>query len=156
MRIFLVALVGLVILTPKPVLAQTGLLNSSQAKFFSNEGNLVFLAAGLASRSTRERGRALVTSTVVVTGLKYLTKERRPDGTTHDSFPSGHASAAFTLAGLAAAQARTDTEASLWYLGAGLIADSRVVLKRHYPHDVVVGGLLGLLVARSPRLRIRF
>ncbi len=64
--------------------------------------------------------------------------------------------AAFTVAGLAAGLARTKTEAGLWYLGAALIADSRVTLKRHYPHDVLVGGLLGLLVARTPSLQLRF
>ena len=136
--------------------AQTGLLNHSQAKFFSNEGNIAFLAAGLAQRDSRERARALVTSTVMVASLKYLTHERRPDGTDHDSFPSGHASAAFTIAGLAASKAHTKTEAALWYLGAGLISDSRVTLRRHYPHDVLVGGAIGLLVARSPSLRLRF
>lgn len=156
MRIFLAALVAVALTIPQVAHAQTGILNPSSAKFFSNEGNIAFLAAGLATRDSRARGRALVTSTLVVTGLKYLTHERRPDGTTHDSFPSGHASAAFTLAGMAAASAHSRTEAALWYLGAGLIADSRVTLKRHYSHDVLVGGLLGLLVARSPALRLRF
>ncbi|WP_309714651.1 phosphatase PAP2 family protein [Armatimonas sp.] len=139
-----------------PASAQTGLLNHPQAKFFSHEGNLAFLAAGLAQRDSRERARALLTSTVIVTSLKYLTHERRPDGTTSDSFPSGHASAAFTIAGLAASKAHTKTEAALWYLGAALISDSRVSLKRHYPHDVLVGAAIGLLVARTPTLRLRF
>lgn len=157
MRNLFIALlfVGLV----SPVRAQTGLLDRPTARFFSNEGNLAFLVGGLATHGThqaRERGRALVTGTLVATGLKYLTQERRPDGTTHDSFPSGHATAAFTIAGLAAAQAHSDTEAALWYLGAGLIADSRVVLRRHYPHDVLAGAALGLLFARTPTLRIRF
>jgi membrane-associated phospholipid phosphatase len=117
---------------------------------------MAFLAGGLLASDRREGVRALVTSTVVVSGLKYLTRERRPDGTSHDSFPSGHASAAFTIAGMAAARAHSRGEAALWYLGSGLIADSRVSLQRHYPHDVVVGGLIGLLVSRSPRLRLRF
>lgn len=155
MRNFLAAGI-LAALLCAPASAQTGLLDRSTARFFSNEGNLAFLAGGLLQRDSRERGRALVTSTLAVTALKALTHERRPDGSTHDSFPSGHSSAAFTIAGLAAASAHSDTEAALWYLGAGLIADSRVTLKRHYPHDVVVGGLIGLLVARSPALRIRF
>ena len=150
------SLVVLAALSALPAQAQSGLLDRPTARFFSNEGNLAFLAAGTLAHQPRDRARAVVTSTLLVTGLKYLTKERRPDGTTHDSFPSGHAAAAFTVAGLAAAQARTKTEACLWYLGAALIADSRVTLKRHYPHDVLVGGLLGLLVARTPALQLRF
>jgi hypothetical protein len=70
MRILL-ALWALVIFL-LPASAQTGLLNHPQAKFFSHEGNIAFLAAGLAQRDSRERARALVTSTVIVTGLKYL------------------------------------------------------------------------------------
>jgi membrane-associated phospholipid phosphatase len=154
MRIFLSALLLSALAFPSH--AQTRLLDRPTAKFFSREGNVAFLTAGVLSRNSQDRGRALLTSTVLVSSLKYLTHERRPDGSDHASFPSGHASAAFTVAGLAAASARTDSEAALWYLGAGLIADSRVTLKRHYPHDVIVGGLIGLLVARSPSLRIRF
>ncbi|MBB6052424.1 phosphatase PAP2 family protein [Armatimonas rosea] len=157
MRIFLAAGIAALTLALAPrVQAQTGLPDRPTARFFSGSGNVAFLAGGLLASDRREGVRALVTSTVVVTGLKYSTRERRPDGSTHDSFPSGHASAAFTIAGMAAARAHSGTEAALWYLGAGLIADSRVTLKRHYPHDVVVGGLLGLLVARSPALRLRF
>jgi membrane-associated phospholipid phosphatase len=154
MRILLVTII--LALSLVPAHAQTGLLDRPKAKFFSSEGNIAFLAAGVLSQSPRDRGRALLTSTVLVSGLKLLTRQQRPDGTDHASFPSGHASAAFTIAGLAATHARTDTEAALWYLGAGLIADSRVTLRRHYPHDVLVGGLLGLLVARTPSLRLRF
>jgi membrane-associated phospholipid phosphatase len=150
------SVVVLATLSALPVHAQTGLLDRPTARFFSSEGNVAFLLAGTLVKAPRARAGAVVTSTLLVTSLKYLTKERRPDGTTHDSFPSGHAMTAFTVAGLAAAQARTKTEAGLWYLGAALISDSRVTLKRHYPHDVLVGGLLGLLVARTPSLQLRF
>jgi membrane-associated phospholipid phosphatase len=136
--------------------AQTGLLDKPKARFFSHEGNLAFLALGTLAASPRDSARALVTSTAVATGLKYLTKEQRPDQTTHDSFPSGHATAAFTVGGLAAAQRPHGLRPALWLLGAGLIADSRVVLKRHWARDVIVGALLGLAVARSPSARLRF
>lgn len=154
MRILLAVLFATLAIAPSH--AQTGLLDRSTAKFFSHEGNLAFLAAGVLSGNSRDRGRALITSTVLVTSLKFLTRERRPDGSTFDSFPSGHASAAFTIAGLAASSARSKTEAALWYLGAATIADSRVTLKRHYPHDVVAGAILGLIVTRTPSLRLRF
>ncbi|WP_395088749.1 phosphatase PAP2 family protein [Armatimonas sp.] len=154
MRILLAVLFATLAIVPSH--AQTGLLDHSTAKFFSHEGNLAFLAAGVLSGDSRDRGRALVTSTLLATSLKYLSHERRPDGSTFDSFPSGHASAAFTIAGLAATRARSKTEAALWYLGAAAIADSRVTLKRHYPHDVVAGAVLGLIIAHMPSLRLRF
>ena len=37
--------------------------------------------------------------------------------------------------------------APFWYLGAAAIADSRVTLRRHYPRDVIAGGILGIGVA---------
>lgn len=154
MRIYPV--LTIIVLAALPSHAQTGLLDSRSARFFSHEGNVAFLVAGTLTGAPRDRGRALLTTTVLVTGLKILTHERRPDGTTTDSFPSGHAAAAFTLAALAAQKARTRTEAGLWYVGAAAIADSRVTLRRHYPRDVVAGALLGLLVAHTPSLRLRF
>ncbi|HLU42094.1 MAG TPA: phosphatase PAP2 family protein [Microthrixaceae bacterium] len=64
------------------------------------------------------------------------------------SFPSGHASAAMTAAGVLAERDR------LWpayYLIGGVVAASRVHVRIHHASDVVAGALLGLVLARIAR-----
>ena len=140
--------------------AQTGILSVSQARFVSGKGSLAFLAAGVAGpllygKSHRpEVARRLdkVLAVALATeALKHAFQERRPDGSDRQSFPSGHASAAFAVAQLGA-EARPK-DAPYWYAGAALIADSRVQLKRHYVHDVVAGAILGLVVPRLHLVR---
>jgi undecaprenyl-diphosphatase len=67
----------------------------------------------------------------------------RPDST---SFPSGHAASAAAGA-LALARIWPATAAPAWALAA-LIAFSRVALGVHFPSDVIVGFLIGILAAR--------
>jgi undecaprenyl-diphosphatase len=64
------------------------------------------------------------------------------------SFPSGHASAAFTAAGILAEDSRAWP---LWYLLAGLVASSRVHVKIHHASDVVGGAVLGIALGRMAR-----
>jgi membrane-associated phospholipid phosphatase len=83
---------------------------------------------------------------IVAEGLKYLIPEERPDRSSRDSFPSGHATAAF-----AAATVESDwhpSEAPYWYAGAALISASRVALHRHFIGDVFAGAALGYGGAR--------
>ena len=78
--------------------------------------------------------------------IKRRVKETRPDSDSHDSFPSGHATAAFAVATL-----ESDLhphQAALWYVGAALISYSRVRLRRHTVGDVVAGAALGAGTAR--------
>lgn len=67
-----------------------------------------------------------------------------------DSFPSGHAMGAFAVASVFAEQYR-DKRWMPWlaYGTATLIGSSRVALGRHFPADVVVGGLLGASIGRG-------
>lgn len=125
---------------------------TSEAKFASGKGNLLFLAAGTLLPLIQEGGRegrqqtfrtidSTLTATLITEGLKTITKERRPDGSSRDSFPSGHATAAFAVAAL---QAHFHPkQALLWYGGATLIGASRVQLERHYWHDVLAGAAVG-------------
>jgi membrane-associated phospholipid phosphatase len=89
---------------------------------------------------------AVGSSLVIAEGLKYLVKEQRPNHADHQSFPSGHAVAAFAAA-TAEAQYHP-REAVYWYLGAAAIGQSRVRLKDHYERDVISGALLGYGMTR--------
>lgn len=126
------------------------------ANFASGPGNIIYLAAavGLPLLSDGEHARnhalraadAIGTSVILSEGLKNLFHEKRPDSNAHDSFPSGHATAAF-----AAATVESDLhpkQAAYWFLGATLISYSRVRLHRHYERDVIAGALLGYGTAR--------
>jgi undecaprenyl-diphosphatase len=64
------------------------------------------------------------------------------------SFPSGHASAAMTAAGILA---ENDPLWPLYYAVGAVVAGSRVYVKIHHPSDVVAGALLGLVLARVVR-----
>jgi undecaprenyl-diphosphatase len=55
------------------------------------------------------------------------------------SFPSGHATAAFTAAVLLA-----DRHPGPWYALAALVAGSRVYVSMHHASDVVVGAAFGI------------
>jgi undecaprenyl-diphosphatase len=55
------------------------------------------------------------------------------------SFPSGHATAAFTAAVLLA-----DRHPGPWYALAAVVAGSRVYVRMHHASDVVVGAAFGL------------
>ncbi len=126
------------------------------SKFASGSGNIIYLAAavGLPLLSDGSQGRnhalraadAIGTSVVITEGLKNLFHEKRPDSNAHDSFPSGHATAAF-----AAATVESDLhpkQAALWFTGATLISLSRLRLHRHYGRDVIAGALIGYGTAR--------
>lgn len=61
------------------------------------------------------------------------------------SFPSGHASSAFTAAGVLG---RHDPLRPLYYAIAVVVASSRVYVKVHHASDVLVGATLGVGLAR--------
>jgi membrane-associated phospholipid phosphatase len=122
--------------------------NANSWRFLSGSGNTMFLLGGtLLPKSNAAKVRnldALVTTGLLTQALKITVRERRPDGSTRNSFPSGHASAAFAIATM-----QPKNQQPLWYLGATLIGISRVKLNRHYTHDVIAGAALGYYTARQ-------
>ena len=89
---------------------------------------------------------ALITSELLSEGLKSLTREKRPDSSAHNSFPSGHAVSAFSVATI-----ESDLhpkQAIYWYTGATLISASRFTLHRHTVGDVLFGAALGYGIGR--------
>jgi undecaprenyl-diphosphatase len=96
---------------------------------------------------------------LVVEGIKRGTERVRPDGDrnpANSSFPSSHAANAFALAALLARRWRRG--AAAFWIGAAVIAVSRVYLNRHFASDVLVGAVLGgglaLATARVMRWRV--
>ena len=123
----------------------------------SGAGTVAFLAAGVGlpllsdgrdgARHALRAADSLLVSTALTEGLKALTREKRPDSNAHDSFPSGHASSAFSVATVEAGL--HPRQAPWWYLGASVIGASRVRLCRHTVGDVLAGAALGIGTARA-------
>jgi len=97
-------------------------------------------------------GSDLIQSQVVAQALtmalKYTTRRERPDHSSLDSFPSGHAASTFAFA--------TALERHLgWkyavpaFAGASYVAASRLPSNRHWFSDVVFGATVGIIAGRT-------
>jgi undecaprenyl-diphosphatase len=91
-----------------------------------------------------------VISLVAVAAFKTLIARDRPDTIislieeTHFSFPSGHATIAFSSLPIVYKSFKQNKK--FWLTYVLLIAGSRIYLGVHYLSDVVAGALLGLLI----------
>ena len=102
-------------------------------------------------------GEAAVNSLVAVEALKYSLGRQRPfqgDGTgpffhSGTSFPSEHAAASWAIAGVIAHEYPGVLPKLFAYGAAAAVDFSRVHARQHFPSDVLVGSVLGYLVARS-------
>jgi undecaprenyl-diphosphatase len=104
-------------------------------------------------------GGGLLVESVLVNGIiKSFFRRSRPSWERErprplrrprtSSFPSGHASSAFTAAGLLA---EDDALWPLYYAIAVVVASSRVYVKVHHASDIVVGAAIGLALGRIGR-----
>lgn len=136
--------------------AWTASADDSFAKTVSGPGTLIFVAGGSLlpfvrdGQDAKNHGwrtlEALGISMALGEGLKRATRVPRPDSGAYDSFPSTHATAAFTIATMQATW--RPREAIYWYAGATLIANSRLSLNRHRIGDLLGGAALGFLTAK--------
>jgi len=103
-------------------------------------------------------GEASLNSLVAVESFKYSLRRERPfqgngsgaffqSGGT--SFPSEHAAAAWSVAGVIAHEYPGPFTKILAYGLASLVSVSRVKAHQHFPSDVVVGSVIGNLVAQD-------
>ena len=117
----------------------------------------VYALSALGVRSRHNlKDRTLVLATAygmmgaTVLGLKQLITLQRPDGTTYNSFPSGHTATAFMGAEFAYQELK---DVSVWYgVGAFAIATGtgvfRMYNKRHWLTDVAAGAGIGILCTK--------
>lgn len=110
-------------------------------------------AAGVEGQSSWKRLAASnAISAVFMAGLtntlKYTVRERRPDGSSSNSFPSGHTATAFMAATIL--HKEYGQTQSPWYSVAGYsmataTAVGRVLNNRHWVTDVLVGAGVGII-----------
>lgn len=91
---------------------------------------------------------AYAINAAVVQATKFLVDEQRPDGTAHNSFPSGHTSTAFVGAELVRHEYGWGWGAGA-YAAATSVAVLRVYHQRHWWWDTVAGAGLGILSANA-------
>ena len=92
--------------------------------------------------------QSLAMSEALTQTLKYTTRRERPDGSSKNSFPSGHAADTFAFA--------TALERHLgWkyavpaYIFASYVAISRLPANRHWFSDAVFGAAVGIIAGRT-------
>jgi membrane-associated phospholipid phosphatase len=102
-------------------------------------------------------GEAAIDSLVATEALKYSLRRERPfqgDGSGPffqggTSFPSEHAAAAWSIAGVIAHEYPGVLPKLAAYGLASLVSYSRVRGRQHFPSDVFIGGLMGQLIAQD-------
>ena len=87
--------------------------------------------------------KAAVYASAWTTGLKYVFRQQRPNKSDKKSFPSGHATTAFSFASVVGAEHE-------WYWGVGayslatFVALSRINDNMHRLHDLTAGAAIGI------------
>lgn len=121
---------------------------------FQFGASLATYGVGRLSGNTRmaEVGSHLIRAQLVAQGVthavKYSVRRMRPDGSTRNSFPSGHTSVSF-------ASATVLQREFGWKVGipayavASYVGLARIEGKRHYLSDVVFGAAIGIVAGRS-------
>jgi len=92
--------------------------------------------------------QAQILTEIIVEPIKFATHRERPDGSNHQSFPSGHA--AITFAGATVIERHLGWKYSVIGYGiASYVAASRLHDNRHYLSDVVFGAAVGTISGRT-------
>jgi len=158
------AVFGAIARTPTPMLDR-GMSTLSDAANYSKlwmaSAAALALMGGHEGRRAATEGLASIaaTSAVVNLAVKRIGHRRRPDRAgegvplarhvqmpTSLSFPSGHSAAAFAFA--TGVGHRLPIVAVPLHAAAGIVAYSRVHTGVHHPSDVVVGSVLGTVLAQ--------
>lgn len=92
--------------------------------------------------------RAQALTEILVLPIKFATRRERPDGSNHQSFPSGHAAVTFAAATVIERHLGWKNTV-LGYAIASYVAVSRLHDNRHYLSDVVFGAAVGAIAGRT-------
>ena len=91
---------------------------------------------------------ALAMAEALTQTLKYTTRRERPDGSSRNSFPSGHAADTFAFA--TALERHLNWKYSIiGYTFASYVAISRLPANRHWLSDAVFGSAVGIIAGRT-------
>lgn len=87
-----------------------------------------------------------VTMAAMVKGLKYTVRRMRPDGSDHESFPSGHSAKAFMTATMLHKEYgwRSPWFSIGGYTVAAATGVSRIMNDEHWMSDIVTGAAIGI------------
>jgi Membrane-associated phospholipid phosphatase len=92
--------------------------------------------------------QAQILTEILVEPIKFSTHRLRPDGSNHQSFPSGHAAVTFAAATVIERHLGW-RKAVLGYAIASYVAASRLHDNVHYVSDVVFGAAVGSIAGRT-------
>ena len=92
--------------------------------------------------------QAQILTEMLVQPLKFAVHRNRPDGSNHQSFPSGHAAVTFATATVIERHLGW-RKSLLGYTIASYVAASRLHDNRHYLSDVVFGAAVGSIAGRT-------
>ena len=100
---------------------------------------------------TKNMAISTVLTTVIVHSLKIGVGKERPDGSAHNSFPSGHTTTAFTGAATLYYEFK---DSHPFYAYSGFLFSTatgslRVMNNRHWMGDVIAGAGIGILVVNA-------
>jgi membrane-associated phospholipid phosphatase len=107
-----------------------------------------FAPEGRFRSATYDFAQAVIVNGAYTGILKHTVHRGRPDGADRLSFPSGHASTAFSLAGVASHHYGWKVGVPAYVLASG-IGLSRIESNRHHLSDVLAGATIGLIVGRT-------
>lgn len=143
--------------------------NASHLGDFSLIWHIISMSRGLTSDERSDQAFVLsamlgLESLLVNQGVKRLFRRARPTQTgdarfrirrpSTSSFPSGHASAAFTAATLLTAW-DGKRSAPLWFGIASVVGVSRAYVRIHHASDVVGGAVVGLVLGTAAKRIVR-
>ena len=92
--------------------------------------------------------RAQAVTAMLVQPIKLATHRERPDGSDHQSFPSGHAAITFATATVIERHLGWK-KSGLAYAIASYVSASRLHDNRHYLSDVIFGAAVGSIAGRT-------
>lgn len=107
-----------------------------------------FAPQGQFRSATYDFAQAMIVNAAYTGILKHTVQRTRPDGSDSLSFPSGHASNAFSIATIAQHHYGWRVGVPAYAL-ASAIGLSRIESDRHHLSDVVAGATIGFLVGRT-------